>query len=565
MIEPHGSSRSLPALLLAALSCAASCGDREQGPVLFVDATEEAGLRFVHCNGKSEDLFLIESIPAGAIFFDPDLDGDPDLYLLNGAYVAAPPPDPAPLDALYRNDGRGRFSAATEGTGLGDPRFSIGVSGADYDNDGDPDLYVTNFEDQNALYRNDGGLRFTDVAHAAGVEGTAAFDAPSAFADLDNDGFLDLYVGNYNDHSRAHNIPCKMKRRDGQGIERRYCPVERYNPIDDVLYRSRGDGTFEDKSAESGIAGHPGRSFGIACADYDDDGDQDIFVACDNTPNLYFENQGGFHFQEIATEAGVGVDKDGDARGGMGIATGDLDGDGRLDAAITNFTDEVNGFYRNRGKNLFSAWEDSNGTAAPSRPFIGWGIEFFDADLDADLDCLLVNGHFIDNEHLFREALAGYEQPNLFYLNDGHGMFEELGERAGPALGILRVSRGLATADIDGDGDLDALVSNLHARPDLLRNDSPRAGQHWLLVRTIGRKSNRNGIGARLIAHLRDRDLVREVHSGQTCFSQSDMRVHFGLGRASLVPDLEVRWPSGATSRLTDVAADQVLEIVEPN
>jgi hypothetical protein len=532
--------------------------------VRFVDGTAEAGIDFDHENGKSDHLFLIESIPAGAIFFDAEGDGDPDVYFLNGAFVAGAPPEGAPLDELWRNDGRGHFAEATEGTGLGDPRYSIGVSGADYDNDGDTDLYVTNFEDPNALFRNDGGLSFTDVAREAGVEGTASFDAPSAFADLDNDGFLDLYVGNYNDHSKANNIQCKMKRRDGKGIERRYCPVERYTPIDDVLYRSRGDGTFEDVSVASGIAGHPARSFGIACADYDDDGDQDIFVASDNSPNLFFENQGGFRFEEIAAQAGVGVDKDGDARGGMGIATGDLDFDGKLDAAITNFTDEVNGFYHNRGKNLFAAWEYSNGTAVPSRPFIGWGIEFFDADLDTDLDCLLVNGHFIDNEHLFREPMAGYEQPKLFYLNDGQGNFTEATERAGPGLASLRVSRGLATADVDGDGDLDALVTNLQGQPELLRNESPREGEHWLLVRTVGRKSNRDGIGARLIARLSGRELVREVHSGQTCFSQSDMRVHFGLGTATVVPELEVRWPSGALSRIADVAADQVLEVVEP-
>jgi hypothetical protein len=552
------------------LACLAGCGKPGAPapgppPVLFVDGTQEAGINFVHENGRSDDLYLIESIPAGAIFFDAEGDGDPDVYFINGAFLAAPPLEEPPIDRLYLNDARGRFQESTAGTGLGDPRYSVGVSGADYDNDGDQDLYVANFEDPNALFRNEGNLRFSDVAHAAGVEGTAAFDAPSAFADLDNDGCLDLYVGNYNDHSKANNIPCKMKRRDGKGIERRYCPVERYNPIDDVLYRNRGDGTFEDVSASSGITGHPGRSFGIAFADYDDDGDQDIFVACDNSPNLFFENQGGFRFEEIATQAGVGVDKDGDARGGMGIAVGDLDFDGKLDAAITNFTDEVNGFYRNCGRNLFQAWEHANGSAAASRPFIGWGIEFFDADLDTDLDCLLVNGHFIDNEHLFREPMAGYEQPNLFYLNDGAGMFAEITARAGPGLAIQRVSRGLATADIDGDGDLDALVSNLHARPDLLRNDTPREGKHWLLVRTVGRRSNRDGIGARVIAHLEGRDLVREVHSGQTCLSQSDLRVHFGLGTATVVPELELRWPSGKTSRLSGVAADQVLEVVEPD
>ncbi len=567
------SLRLLQALgfLTAGSAALSGCGEplvpaRRSGPspVLFVDETDEAGIDFVHFNGKSEDLFLIESIPSGGIFFDAEGDGDPDLYLTNGAYIAKPPPDPLPLDAFYLNDGKGRFADATASSNLGNPSFTNGVSGADVENDGDVDLYVTNFEDPNSLYLNDGAAHFVDAAQSAGVEGTRPFDPGSGFADLDQDGWLDLYLCNYNDHSRAHNIPCAMKKRDGSGIARRYCVVERYPGVEDVLYRNLGAGTFEDVTASSGVAGHLRRSFAVAFADYDDDGDQDIFVATDRTPNLYFENLGGMRFREIGVQAGVGVTKTGVVRGGMGIATGDLDGDLLIDAAITYFENEVNGFYRNLGQNLFSGWEDENGTAASSLAYVGWGIEFFDADLDTDLDCLLVNGQFIDNAHLFREPLAGYEQPKIFYLNDGTGRFDLLGKDAGPAFSTERVGRGLFTADVDADGDLDALVTNLHGKPELLRNDSPRGENHWLLVRTVGTRSNRDGIGARLIAHLPDRKLLREVHSGHTVFSQSDMRAHFGLGANAVVPLLEIRWPSGAESRLENVSADQVLEVVEP-
>ena len=573
------------ALILTAGLCATGCGRREDpaagrrrpppagvlaasrrgvSPVRFVDVTEEAGITFRHESGRSPEMFYVEPLGSGVIFFDANGDGAPDLYLLNGRRLTGPAQQPAPINSFYANDGKGHFTDATASSGLGDSRYSVGVCGADYDNDGDIDLYVTNFDGPNALYRNDGHGHFTDLAVEAGVEGGLAFDSSCAFADVDGDGLVDLYVDGYVDHSLRNNKICEAKLRDGSGTARRYCVPRDYEPIRDILYRNRGDGTFEDVSETSGIRRAIGRSLGVAFADLDDDGDEDLFVSCDRTPNLYFENIGGGRFREIAMTNGTALSDEGRAQAGMGVATGDYDGDGKLDVAVTYFENESNGLYRNLGGNRFAEMSVRSGTARPSFFLMGWGTEMFDADLDGNLDWMVVNGHFIDNVALFREPVAGYAQPNLFFLNRGDGTLESLESAAGPGLGIEKVSRGLAVADIDGDGDLDVIVSNNNDRPDLLRNDSPREGKHWLMVKTVGTRSNRDGIGARLTVHLPGKMLVREVHSGQSYLSQSDLRVHLGLGSNSVVPRLEVRWPSGARSVIEIVPADQVLEILEP-
>lgn len=574
---PHARAASVVCSLLAASLAGCSEEGSEQelqpafsgpSPVRFVECAAEAGIDFDHDQGRSEELYMVESLMAGAIFFDAEGDGDQDLYFLNGSLIGVPPDESTPLDAFYTNQGPGErighFQDDTERSGLGDPRFANGVCGADYDNDGDVDLYVTNFEAPNALFRNDGTGRFVDVAADARVEGTRPTDASPGFADLDADGWLDLFVCNYNDHSLAYHYRCQQPKRDGSGPGRRYCTVERYNPVDSVLYRSLGDGTFEDVSAQSGIGGHVARAFGVSFADYDLDGDSDIFVASDRSPNLLFENKGDFVFDEIGQQAGVAVDRDGKARAGMGVVSGDLDLDGDFDLAVTYFEAEVNGFYENQGGNRFTAWEGTNGTARPSFPYVGWGVDFFDADLDTDLDCYVVNGHYIDNAAWFREPIAPYEQPGLFYLNDGQGDFTFLNGAEGLGLDAAVPGRGLAVADYDNDGDMDALVLVLDGAPRLWRNDTPRAGRHWLTVRTVGTRGNRDGIGARLSAHLDDRVLVREVRSAQSYLCQGDLRQHFGLGERTHVPRLEVRWPSGALTVLENVQADQILTVVEP-
>jgi hypothetical protein len=561
----HGQQTVLGCALCLLAGCADG-SDRSRGEpeIRFVDGTAAAGIGFERDHGRYGDFYYVEFMTGGALFFDADGDLDPDLYLLNGTRLGGEPLEPAPRSALYLNDGRGSFHDATEGSGLGDARYGEGACSGDYDNDGDADLFVSFFAAPNALFRNDGNGRFTDVAAEAGVTGIDCFSASSAFADVDNDGWLDLYVANCLATTLADNPVCEWPARDGSGKVRRYCVPERYAPLDDQLYRNRGDGTFEDVTRASGLD-REGRSLGVAFADFDDDGDQDLFVACDRSANLYYENRGGGRFEERGWKAGVALGEEGSAMAGMGIATGDLDGDGRLDAVLTYFENERNAFYRNLGGHRFENLAAQNGTGPACYDLIGWGVELFDADLDRDLDVLLVNGHVIDNVERFREPVAGYAQPRLFYQNDGAGRFESLGARAGPAFEAERVSRGACLADVDQDGDLDALVANLFGRPDLLINETPRGKRHWLEIKLVGTLSNRDGIGARVLAHLPGRVLQREVHSGQSYLSQSDLTVHFGLGEARVVPKLEVRWPSGTRSVLANVPADQLLRIVEPN
>lgn len=536
----------------------------EEAGLAFVERTRASGIDFVRENGPSAEFYLAESFCAGAAFFDAEGDGDQDLYLLNGRDLTRPIDADTPANAFYRNDGLGRFEDESAATGLGDRRYSCGVAAGDVDNDGDVDLYVTNFDGENALFRSQDGLRYEDVAREAGVEGSPRFESSCAFVDIDADGWLDLYVTIYTSTTMEDNPVCRMARRNGGDLIRRYCVPDELDPVPDLLYHNLGDGRFEDVSESSGIASVLGRSLGVACGDYDDDGDQDLFVACDRTPNLLFENRGTGFFVERGFAAGVSHDPGGRPRGGMGTTSADFDGDGHLDVAVTYFEREQNGFYRNLGDQSFTDRGDANGAGPPSYDLVGWGIEFFDIDFDGDLDALLVNGHLIENVSDFREPISSYGQRNLLLRNDGGGLFVSVGAGAGPGLALEHVSRGLATADVDGDGDVDALVCNLFGPPDLLINETPRKGRHWLGVRLVGSTSNRDAIGARIVVETEDGTQLREVRSGQSYESQSELVARFGLGSRERVRRVGVRWPSGKQSLLEDVPADQVLEIVEP-
>jgi len=529
----------------------------------LTNVTREAGIDFVQDNGRdSGEMFYVEILMAGVVFFDADRDGDPDLYFLNGRPLAGEIPDPVPTNRFYANDGTGFFEDATETSGLGDARYSSGACAGDYDNDGDLDLYVTNFDVANALYENNGEGQFVDVAERAGVEGEPNTPSSSAFADLDNDGWLDLYTGNCLDHSVSNNKPCKVPK-GSDGMRRVYCGPLAFEASTDSLFRNRGDGTFEDITQSSGIGQSSGRTLGVAIADYDDDGDQDIFVACDRSANLLYENLGGASFREVGALSGASLGESGTVQAGMGIVSGDYNGDLRLDVCVTYYAREWNALYRNTGGLRFRDSARKARTLAASRPLMGWGTELFDVDLDGDQDWMVVNGHI--NPFIGQGGRETYGQVNLLYENLGDGTFRSLGTRAGRALEADNVSRGLALADIDGDGDLDAVVGNMHGRPELLRNDTPRNGRHWLMVRTVGTISNRDGIGARVRVELVEGTQIREVRSGQSYLSHSDLSVHFGLGYEDVVPLLEIRWPSGAKSVLRNVQADRHIEVVEPS
>ncbi len=538
-------------------------------PVRFVDATAESGVTFNHDNGFGDQHWLIvETLGSGVVFFDADRDGDQDLYFLTGRPCFSSPVGPTPVDTFFRNDGHGHFSDATQETGLADGHYSLGACAADYDNDGDLDLYVTHFDEANALFQNDGAGHFVEVAVAAGVAGRPdAIDAVCAFADVDNDGWLDLYVGAYADATKTSPKQCwDWPAGKPEQKARRYCTPGDYQPLPDLLFRNRGDGTFVDFTRESGVGALSGRTLGLAFCDFDDDHDQDLVVASDRSPNFLLVNDGAGHFVDHALEAGIAVNADGRSQAGMGVAVGDWSGDGRLDLVISYFEREPYGIYRQQGDHLFQDAAQSAGTADATYLPLGWGTELFDADLDGRLDWMIVNGHLQpDVEKLHAATLhAGYAQLPLFFLNRGGGLFESLAAEAGPAMEERLVGRGLALADFDGDGDQDVAINCNRAAAVVMRNDSPRGDRHWLVVRTVGTKSNRDGIGARVVLEAGGTTQLREIHTAQSYLSQSELAASFGLGAARVATRVEVRWPSGRVSHLAEVAADQVLTVTEP-
>lgn len=564
-------------------------------PVRFVDATAEAGVTFVHDFGvAAQEWRYVETLGSGVVAFDGDGDGDVDLLFLNGRGFG-PKAEPARGNSYWRNEGGWRFVDATAESGLaaleGGGTFALGGAAADYDNDGDADLYVVNFDGANSLWRNDGRGRFVDVAAAAGVAGRlATLDSACAFGDVDGDGWLDLFVAGSMEQPLAKERECfDSEWQVPDSRLRRYCHPTDFEPSRLSLFLANGDGTFREATEAAGLAEFRGRTLGARFVDVDDDRDADLFIVCDRTANALWINDGAGHFTDVALRAGVAYDSSGRAKGGMGLAAGDYDGDGRIDLLATYFERESNGLYRQLpGDGTAEARDASGGagagtgaatggvaftdaalesnTANASFATIGWGTELLDADLDGQLDWVVVNGHVNPGIERMRRpgSTLGWEQPLLFFLNRGGGKFESLGAEAGPPFTRELPARGLAVADFDADGDLDLAIGTNGAAALLLRNDSPRADRHWLRVRTVGTKSNRDGLGARVIVEAGGRRQLREIHCGGSYLSNHDRRAHFGLGSATVVDRLDVRWPSGQTTTLTALAADQELTVTEP-
>jgi hypothetical protein len=517
--------------------------DARSAAVTFRDVSREAGLAFRHVNGASPEKHFPETMGSGGLFFDFDADGWVDVFLVDGGSEADPAVARSARHRLFHNRGDGTYEDVTDGSGLRHGAYGMGACAGDYDNDGRVDLYVTSVG-PNHLYRNTGGGRFTDVTGAAGV-GSPRWSTSCAFADFDLDGDLDLFVTNYVDTSADPNRYC------GFAPERQYCHPLNFDSLPNLYYRNDG-GRFADATALAGIADLRGNGLGVAVGDYDDDGRPDVFVANDATPDFLFRNDGKGGFEETGLLAGVSVATDGQARAGMGTSFGVADGDGRLDLIVTNHETEMASLFHNAGGGLFDDATVSSGVGRATLPWVGFGVVFLDYDNDADLDLAVVNGHVIDNVDTVRSG-GEYAQPRLLLAN-ADGRFTDVSGQAGPAFAVARVGRGLATADVDNDGDLDMLVTSNGGPAELIRNEGGSAGGA-LLLRLVGTTANRDALGARVLATVGARTLMREVTGGSSYLGHGDTRVHIGLGEARAASRLEIRWPGGRTEELRDVAA----------
>ncbi len=519
--------------------------------VRFTDVTTQLGIEFRHTNGESGQKYFIEPIGSGVALFDFDNDDDLDLYLVNGSNLPGRTSPTLPTNRLYRNDGD-TFTDVTMEASVGDTGYGLGCCVGDYNNDGFTDLYVTNYG-TNVLYRNNGDGTFTDITESAGIGGNQ-FSSGCAFVDLDADGHLDLYVVNYVQFDPETNPECTR-----QGV-RTYCTPEALQGATDILYRNNGDGTFTDITAEAGIRGADGKGLGVVCGDIDNDGDMDIFVANDTTPNFLYRNDSDttIKMTEDALFAGVALSEEGRAYSGMGANLGDFDNDSYLDIVITNFQDQTNSLYHNAQSGFFNEVSFARGIGEKSLRYLAWGVDFVDFNNDGWLDMFVANGHLDDNVAEI-DPIGTYAQPNQLFLSNRGINFSE---NPDAAIAGQKVSRGTAFGDIDNDGDIDIVVSNLKDAPTVLRNDSDSTAR-WLRVKLIGTHCNRDAIGARVTVVSGDLTQIREVKSGSGYISQNDLRLHFGLSEATQVDTLTVRWLCGKVQTLQNVETNQVLVISE--
>ena len=546
-------------LLLATHSLMA----RAQAPaVKLTNVGRAAGLNAKTVYGdEKKNRYLLETTGCGAAFFDYDNDGWLDIFLVNGTRLdGLPAGEPAPTNRLYRNKRDGAFEDVTQKAGLTRANWGQSVSVGDYDNDGFDDLFVAAFG-KNALYRNNGNGAFTNAAEKAGVANNRTkWASGSAFLDYDRDGLLDLFVASYIDLDLKtaplpETGPCLYK-----GVTVACGPPGLTGGVN-ALYRNNGNGTFSDVSEKSEITKSYG-TYGLSAVtgDFNNDGWMDIYVANDSSPAALYLNQKNGKFTDVSIENGCAFSVDGKPQAGMGVSAGDYDRDGWLDIVKTNFSGDTSTLYRNTGDAVFDDVTFPAGIGVNTR-WLGWGAGFLDLDNDGWLDIFLVNGHvYPEVEKLTTEA--GYAQRKVLYQNLGNGKFADISEKIGGAVTEPSAARGLAFGDYDNDGDTDILINPVNALPELIRVDSA-TGNNWLEVKTIGVKTNRNGIGARLKCVTADGAQIEEIRSGGSYYSQNDLRAHFGLGKNKAVKTLEIRWPGGFVEILKDVAANQVIIVKE--
>ena len=517
-----------------------------QSKVSFIAVTK-SGVDFKHTDGKSGQRLFNEFLGSGGGFFDYDNDGDLDIYLVNGASQVASPDKNPPTNVLYRNNGDGYFSDVTELAGTGSTSYGTGCTVGDYDNDGDLDLYVANFG-LGVLYQNSGDGTFIDVSMNSGVA-NSRWGTSCAFADVDNDGYLDLYITNYADYAVENDKKCYVR-----GIWQ-YCGPRAYPPDTDTFYHNNGNGTFTDLTEESGFLNVPAcHGLGVSFGDYDNDGDQDLYIANDQDPNFLFQNQGGGKFEEIALLSGVSYSDMGKEEAGMGTIFGDYDNDGFLDLTVSNFQRETNTLYHNEGSGFFADVTTLAGIGEVTYSYLGWGIAFFDYDNDGYKDIFVANGHVLDNITEVDRSTT-YPQRNLLFRNLGDGTFEDVSNQSGIGLSLQKVSRAAAFGDYDNDGDLDILVTNWNQTADLLRNEYGNLN-NWIQIDVVGTKSNKSGIGTRIKLIIGDSKQYQEVQSGGSYLSFNDLRAHFGVGNAKKIDLIEIHWPSGHVDQYENLAVN---------
>ena len=526
-------------------------------PIQFVDVAERAGITFRHDNAASPQKYLIETMGSGCGWIDYDQNGLFDLYLVNSAPTKVYQPKNPLRSALYRNNGDGSFTDVTEKAGVGaEGLFGMGVAVGDYDNDGFPDLLVLGYG-RCILYHNNGNGTFTDVTAHAGVENAGRWGSSAAWFDYDKDGRLDLVIANYVAWSPERNFWCG----DHAPGMRSYCHPDDFEGTPPVLFHNNGDGTFTDVSKPSRIGLKPGNGLGVVTFDYDNDGWQDVFIANDSMPNFLFHNNRDGSFSEVGYESGVAVSMDGLPEAGMGADAGDIRGSGRLDVVVTHLDSQLARLYQNLGSQLFDDVTLRSKIGYATYHLSEFGTRFMDYDNDGALDLFMACGHVLDNVHLYKSDVY-YPEPKLMFRNMGRGIFENVSNQLGPEFQLPRVSRGVAVGDFDNDGDLDILVNNNGQPPQLLRNDGGNAN-HWLEMLLIGTNSNRDAIGARVKVFAGNLALEDERKGGMSYQSAQDPRLHFGLGDRSKVDKVEVHWPSGTSTKLSDIQCDQIIAIKE--
>ena len=542
-------------LIVVVLCYAASLSARADTGIQFVDVTQEAGIRWKHTDGRSGEKYFMETLGSGAAFFDYDADGDPDLYFVNGAPLPGYVAQEVPTNCLYRNNGDGTFTDVTEKSGVADTGYGHGCAVGDYNNDGQLDLYVTNYG-TNRLYRNNGDGTFTDVAEIAGVT-EPRWSSSCAFADYDRDGNLDLYVVNYIVFDIDENPWCGLKEK---GI-RAYCEPDNFPAQSDTLFRNNGDGTFTDVTKSAGIYNTTGKGLGVVWGDYNNDGVPDIYVANDSTENFFYHNSGDGTFEEVGFMIGVALSENGAAENGMGTAFGDWNNDGWLDLTVTNYAQQTNTLYHNDADGFFTDATATTKTAQLTYPYLGWATAFIDYDNDGYQDLFVANGHL--HENLAELGQQGtYGQRNLLFRNNDNGTFTEVSETLGPGMKLADVSRGATFADYDSDGDIDIVVTNSNTAPRLLRNDGGNQ-KNYLQIRLVATQGTTDAIGARVKITTGDLTQTREVRSGDGYLSQRDLTLHFGVADYVQIDRVEIQWQSGAKQLIKSVPANQVLSLKE--